>query len=198
MKALLIVDLQNDFVPGGTLPVPRGDEIVSVVNALQPQFDCIVATQDWHPPNHGSFAAHHPGKNPGDRILLDGIEQVLWPVHCVQYTPGADFVPGFDRRRIARVFQKGIDPRIDSYSAFYDNAHRRSTGLAEWLHRAGVTEIQICGLATDYCVRWTALDAVAEGFRTRVLLPACRGIDLRPGDIPRALEEMRAAGVTIL
>ena len=132
MNALIIVDLQNDFLPGGVLPVPRGDEVIPLANTLQNHFELILATQDWHPANHGNFAANHPGKKPGDRVELGGIEQILWPAHCVQDTPGARFAPSFDTKRIAHVFQKGTDPCIDSYSAFFDNAHRKATGLGDY------------------------------------------------------------------
>ena len=131
MKALIIVDLQNDFLPGGALPVPHSDEVIQLANETQSYFDVVLATQDWHPPNHGSFAANHKGKKPGDRIILDGIEQILWPVHCVQNTRGAEFAPSFDTSRIAHVFYKGTERNIDSYSTFFDNAHRRHTGLAQ-------------------------------------------------------------------
>lgn len=193
-----MVDLQNDFVPGGALSVPNGDQVIPIANKLQRDYSLVVATQDWHPPNHDSFAVNHEGKKPGDRILLDGIEQILWPVHCVQDTPGADFVPGLDRSRIARVFKKGIDPRIDSYSTFFDNAHRRSTGLAEYLQEQSVTDIYLLGLALDYCVKFSALDARQLGFNTYVILDACRGIALQPNDLEKALEEMRHAGATIV
>ena len=161
-------------------------------------FDLVVATQDWHPAGHGSFAANHPGKEIGEVIDLNGLPQILWPVHCVENTPGADFHRGLDRRRIARVFHKGTDPGIDSYSAFFDNAHRKSTGLGEYLKEQGVDDVYLCGLATDYCVKFTALDAVDLGFKTRVIEDACRGVNLKPGDVQRALNEMRAKGVEIL
>ncbi len=132
MNALIIVDLQNDFLPGGALPVPHGDEVIPLANELQRRFDLVLATQDWHPPNHGSFAANHPGKKPGDRIMLDGIEQILWPVHCVQNTHGAEFAAEFDTSRVAHVFHKGIDPMIDSYSTFFDNARSRTSTLWGW------------------------------------------------------------------
>jgi nicotinamidase/pyrazinamidase len=197
MKALILVDLQNDFLPGGALPVPEGDAVIPIANALATKFPLVVATQDWHPPAHESFATNHPGKKPGDLIELHGLPQTLWPVHCVQKTRGADFAPNLDREGIARVFTKGEDPATDSYSGFYDNARRHSTGLAEWLRARGVTEVFIAGLATDYCVRATALDAVSEGFRTRVIADACRGVNLRREDSHRAVEEMRGAGVAI-
>jgi nicotinamidase/pyrazinamidase len=198
MNALILVDLQNDFLPGGALAVRDGDKVIPVANRVAAQFDgIIVATQDWHPADHGSFAANHPGHNIGDVIDLHGLKQVLWPVHCVQDTPGADFAPGLDLSRVQRIFRKGTDPNIDSYSGFYDNGHRRSTGLGEYLRANGVTSVSILGLATDYCVKFTALDAVQLGFATTVLEDACRGVDLSPGDVGRALEEMRSRGVRI-
>jgi len=198
MKALIIVDVQNDFLPGGALPVPRGDEIIPVVNDLQQQFELIVATQDWHPRDHGSFAANHAGKKPGDRIMLDGIEQILWPIHCVQNTPGAAFAPGLETNRVARVFQKGVDSKIDSYSAFFDNAHRRATGLGDYLKQRDVTDVYLCGLATDYCVKYSVLDARQLGFKALLIVDVCRGINLAPGDVDLAIEEMRAAGAAIV
>lgn len=198
MNALVIVDLQNDFLLGGALPVPHGDEVIPLANELQQCFDLVLATQDWHPPDHGSFAPNHPGKKPGDRIILDGIEQILWPVHCVQNTHGAEFAPSFDTSRIARVFHKGIDPRIDSYSTFFDNAHRRSTGLGEYLKERSVKNVYLLGLALDYCVNYSALDARQVGFNTYVIVDACRGIGLEPGDLDHALDEMKRAGTILL
>ncbi len=198
MNALIIVDLQNDFLPGGALAVPRGDEVLPLANKLQRRLDLVVATQDWHPPNHGSFAANHPGKKPGDRVMLDGIEQILWPVHCVQHTHGAEFAPSFDTSQIAHVFHKGIDPRIDSYSTFFDNAHRRETGLADYLKERSIRNIYLMGLALDYCVKYSALDARQLGFNTHVILDGCRGIGLEPGDVDRALDEMKGVGATLL
>jgi len=198
MNALILVDVQNDFCPGGALPVPEGDQVVPVINRLQARFDLVVATQDWHPADHGSFAANHPGKKAGEVIDLDGLPQILWPVHCVQQTPGAELHPELDKSRIARVFRKGVDPRVDSYSGFFDNGHRRSTGLDEYLKQQGVDEVHIAGLATDYCVKFTALDAVALGLRTFLLEDACRGVNLRPGDVERALDELRGHGVAVV
>ena len=198
MKALIVVDVQNDFLPGGALPVPNGDEVIAVINKLQPRFELIVATQDWHPADHGSFAANHPGKQPGDRIMLDGIEQILWPVHCVQKTRGAEFAPSLDISRLVRVFQKGTDPRIDSYSALFDNAHRRATGLGDYLKQREVTDVYLCGLALDYCVKYSALDAIQLGFNAHVIADACRGIDLTPGDVDLAIKEMTASGAVVL
>lgn len=197
MRCLLLIDIQNDFLPGGALPVPDGDAIIPVVNRIQDRFPLVVATQDWHPPNHGSFAANHPGKKPFDHIELNGVPQTLWPVHCVQNTVGAQFAPGLNQSRIACVFQKGIDPGIDSYSGFYDNGHRRATGLGTWLKEQGVEDVYICGLATDYCVKFTALDAAGLGLRTHVMADACRGVGLQPTDVPQALAEMKQAGVVI-
>jgi len=168
-----------------------------VANRLQTQFDLIVASQDWHPPNHGSFAANHPGKRPGDIIELNGLRQILWPVHCVQNTPGAAFAPGLDTSWFAQVFQKGTDPGIDSYSSFFDNGHRKATGLGDFLKARRVTEVFIAGLTTDYCVRFSALDAVALGFRTHVFLEGCRGVNLNPEDVARAVVEMKSAGVEV-
>ena len=198
MTCLILVDIQNDFVPGGALPVKEGDQIVPIVNRLQSRFDLVVATQDWHPLNHGSFAANHPGKKPGDVIELDGLQQILWPVHCVQNTPGAALVPSLGASRVARIFQKGTDPEIDSYSGFFDNDHRKATGLGEWLKAKSVSEVYICGLATDYCVKFTALDAVGLGFKTHLVEDGCRGVNLRPNDVKDAIEEMRKAGVDVV
>ena len=198
MKALIIVDLQNDFLPGGTLPVPHGDEVIPLANKLQRHFDLVLATQDWHPPNHGSFAANHKGKKPGDHVILDGIEQILWPVHCVQNTPSAEFAPAFDTSRIAHVFHKGTERNIDSYSTFFDNAHRRHTGLAHYLRKRAIKDIYLMGLALDYCVKYSALDARQLDLNTHVILDGCRGIELKPGDIDRALDEMNRAGAVLL
>jgi len=198
MNALILVDLQNDFLPSGALPVPRGDEVIPLANELQQRFDLVVATKDWHPPDHGSFAANHPGTEPGDRIILDGIEQILWPEHCVQNTHGAEFAPLFDASRIAHVFHKGTERNIDSYSTFFDNAHRRHTGLAHYLEKRGVKNFYLMGLALDYCVKYSALDARQLGFDTHVILDGCRGIDLHAGDIDRALDEMKCAGAVLL
>ncbi len=198
MKTLVLVDVQNDFLPGGALAVPDGDAIVPVVNRLLPNYDLVVATQDWHPANHGSFATSHAGRNPFEQIELNGLPQTLWPVHCVQNTGGACFAPGLDTRRIARIFPKGTDPRVDSYSGLFDNGRRSATGLGDWLRQQGAGDLHICGLATDYCVKFTALDAVAEGFRVTLITDACRGIDLPKGNIDAALAEMKTAGVRLI
>ncbi len=198
MNCLLLVDLQNDFMPGGALAVPQGNEVIGAANRLAPVFDYVVASQDWHPSDHRSFASQHPGREAGDVIQLAGIEQVLWPDHCVQGTFGSEFHADLDRGRVDAVFRKGTDPQLDSYSAFFDNARRRSTGLGEHLAARGLKELWLLGLASDYCVKFSALDAIAAGLRTRVIEEGCRGIDLSPGDVARAWEEMRAAGVEIV
>jgi nicotinamidase/pyrazinamidase len=195
MPTLIIVDVQNDFCPGGALAVPEGDQIVPLINRIQAGYDLVVATQDWHPRDHGSFAANHPGRVPGERIDLAGLPQVLWPVHCVQDTPGAEFHAGLNLDRVARVFRKGTNPQIDSYSGFFDNGHRVSTGLSDFLHERNVKEVYICGLATDYCVKYTALDAVDLGFDTHLLEDLCRGVELYPGDVRQAIDQMRQRGV---
>ncbi len=191
---LLVVDVQRDFLPGGALAVPRGDEVVEVINGLLPGYDTVTGTQDWHPPDHASFAANHPGRQPGETVLLHGHPQVLWPVHCVADSPGAEFAPGLRNECFNAVFKKGTARDVDSYSAFFDNDRQRSTGLADYLRAANLREVHICGLATDYCVLWSALDALRLGFEVTVLAEACRGIDLRPGDSRRALESVTAAG----
>jgi nicotinamidase/pyrazinamidase len=198
MRALLLIDLQNDFLPGGALPVPEGDAVIPLANRLQTHFDLVVATQDWHPRNHSSFAANHPGKRPGDLVELNGLPQVLWPVHCVQGTAGARFAPSLRLGAVRHVFKKGVEPDIDSYSGFFDNGHRRATGLGDYLRRHRVTEVCLLGLATDYCVKFTALDAMALGFRTCLIEDACRGVNLKPGDVAEAIREMKAAGLVVL
>jgi nicotinamidase/pyrazinamidase len=198
MKALILVDIQTDFLPGGALAVPNGDAILPVVNRLQTKFSLVVATQDWHPANHGSFAANHPGKNIFEQIELNGLTQTLWPVHCVQGTPGAELAVGLARERIAKIFPKGTDAGIDSYSGLFDNGHRRSTGLGEWLQAKGVTEVFVCGLATDYCVKFTALDAAQMGFKTNFIEDASRGVNLQLNDVANAIAEMTRAGIVVV
>ncbi|HSH94739.1 MAG TPA: bifunctional nicotinamidase/pyrazinamidase [Roseimicrobium sp.] len=196
-NALIIVDVQNDFVPGGSLAVPEGDRVVEVINRIESRFDFIVATQDWHPANHGSFAANHPAHKPGEIVDLNGLPQILWPVHCVQDTFGAEFVKGLDQRRVHKVFHKGTDPKVDSYSGLFDNGHKKDTGLAKYLQDQNVTDVFIVGLATDYCVKFTALDAKKMGFKTHVIAEGCRGVNLQPGDVDRAYEDMRKAGIIV-
>ncbi len=198
MRALILVDLQYDFCPGGALAVRQGDETIEVARRLMPHFQTVVATQDWHPPGHESFAASHPGREPGQVIDLDGLSQVLWPVHCVQGTRGAELHEGIDRSRLAAVFQKGTDPRIDSYSGFFDNGHRKATGLGDWLAQRGVRQLYVLGLATDYCVKFTVLDALKLGYDVWVIEDGCRAVDLVPGGGERALSEMRGFGAAVI
>jgi len=198
MNALILVDIQNDFVAGGALAVPGGEEVIAVANRLMPGSDLVIATQDWHPAGHKSFASEHPSRKIGEVIHWKGLDQILWPDHCVQGTRGAELCRGLDTERIDEVVRKGTDPNIDSYSGFFDNGHRKSTGLADLLRRRGVDTVDVMGLATDYCVKFTALDAVAEGFGTRLIVEGCRGVELQAGDCERAIEKMRAAGVEIV
>ena len=198
MNSLIVVDLQHDFCPGGALAVAGGDAIVPVIDRILPAFDCVVATQDWHPANHASFAANHPSAQVGDIVELGGMPQVLWPVHCVQNTSGAAFHRQFDTSGLDAVFQKGIDPQIDSYSGFFDNGRGRSTGMGAYLNGRGIGTVYICGLATDYCVKATALDALSLGFETFVVSDACRGVNLQAGDDARALAEIAEAGGKII
>lgn len=194
-EALLLVDIQNDFMPDGSLPVPKGDQIVPIVNRLQPAFDLVVASQDWHPADHASFASNHEGREPGEAIEVDGLEQILWPDHCVQNSEGAEFHPELSTDRIDKVIKKGTDTRIDSYSAFYDNGHRKATGLGDYLEDKGVDTVYITGLAADVCVKYTALDARKLGLTTYLVTDATYGVDLNEGDVDKAMEEMRDAGV---
>jgi nicotinamidase/pyrazinamidase len=198
LKTLILVDIQNDFLPGGALAVPQGDQVISIANRLQPEFDLVVATQDWHPANHGSFAVNHPGKRVGEVIDLNGLAQTLWPVHCVQDTAGAELSQALHTQDITRIFQKGSDPHVDSYSGFFDNGRRKDTGLGSFLWREGVDQVYVMGLATDYCVKFTALDSASLGFDTSVILDGCRGVNLQPGDIDRAIAEMHNTGITLL
>ncbi|MFB9862022.1 bifunctional nicotinamidase/pyrazinamidase [Rufibacter immobilis] len=177
MKALLLIDLQNDFLPGGALAVPQGDAVIPLANALQPQFDLVVATQDWHPANHKSFASQHAGKKVFEVTQLHGLDQVLWPDHCVQGTAGAEFSAALAMHQVEAIFRKGTNPEIDSYSGFYDNGHLKSTALAEYLRGRGITEVYLLGLAADFCVYFTALDALQEGFAVYYIEDATRAID---------------------
>ncbi|MBI5775534.1 MAG: bifunctional nicotinamidase/pyrazinamidase [Verrucomicrobia bacterium] len=196
-KALIIVDVQNDFAPGGALAVPKGDEVVPFINSVLGEYKIVVATKDWHPKNHCSFASTHPGKKVGDRVDLEDGSQLLWPDHCVQGSPGAEFVKGLDAGKIQKTFQKGIDPDIDSYSGLFDNGFKRDTGLAKYLKDNKASEVAIVGLATDYTVKFTALDCKKQGFNVTVLRKGCRALNIKPDDEEKALAEMRAAGVTV-
>jgi len=197
MKALILIDIQRDFLPGGSLAVADGDAVVAVANELSENYPLVIATQDWHPGDHRSFASQHAGRSPGDVIDLDGLDQVLWPDHCVQGSAGAGFADGLDLRAVDHVVRKGTDRNVDSYSGFFDNARRRATGLEELLHGLEVTDVDLLGLATDYCVQFSALDAADLGFRTAVVADGCRAVDLEPGDGDRAFDNLRSAGVTV-
>jgi len=197
-RALILVDLQYDFCPGGALAVAHGDETIPIANRLLKTFETVVATQDWHPSDHGSFAVNHPGNKPYEMIELNGLPQVLWPAHCVQGSRGAELHADLDRAKITEVFRKGTDPSIDSYSGFFDNGHRKSTGLGDWLKQRGIDELFVMGLATDYCVKFTALDARALGLSVALVQDGCRGVELAPGDCDKAIAEMREAGVKIV
>lgn len=195
MNALIIVDIQNDFMPGGPLGVNEGDKVIPVINRMMSQADIVVATKDWHPADHGSFASNHKGKQPGEIIDLNGLEQILWPNHCVQGTNGAEFVDALDTTKVDMIFEKGTDPGIDSYSGFFDNGHKRDTGLNDYLKKQGVDEVYVVGLATDYCVKFTALDAEECEYDTYVVQDAVRAVNLKQGDGDRAIQEMKEKGV---
>ena len=191
---LIVVDVQNDFMPGGALAVPKGDEVVPVINRLAARFENIVLTQDWHPRDHASFASAHPGKKPFETIDLPYGKQVLWPDHCVQGTPGAALHSDLDVTKAQLVIRKGFHRNIDSYSGFVEADRKTSTGLAGYLKERGIKNLFVCGLATDFCVGWTALDARAAGFDTTVIEDASRAIDL-DGSCAKAWKDMQAAGV---
>jgi nicotinamidase/pyrazinamidase len=198
MRTLILVDIQNDFLPGGNLAVPEGDRIIPVVNRLMQRFKRVIASKDWHPPDHCSFVTQHEGRDVGDTVEVDGLEQILWPEHCVQHSEGAAFPDALETDPIDLVIEKGVEPHIDSYSAFFDNGHRRDTGLDDRLKEAGVKDLFIAGLATNVCVKFTALDALRLGYRTYVVRDAVRGVDLKPGDVGRAVQEMEQAGVEFI
>jgi nicotinamidase/pyrazinamidase len=199
MKALIIVDVQNDFLPGGALAVPDGNQVIPVINQLSQDFDLVFTTQDWHPANHCSFAASYPDKKIGDRILIDGQEQILWPVHCVQNTYGAELAAGLHPKVISGGvhISKGTDERVDSYSGFFERLRKGATGLDKLLRKHGADDLTIVGLATDYCVKATVLDARDLGFEVTVYENACRAVNLSPDDGASALAAMREAGVTL-
>lgn len=184
--------MQNDFMPGGTLAVPGGDEILPLVNRLQDTFDLVIATQDWHPKEHASFAISHPGKKEFETIDLKGINQVLWPVHCVQNSEGAEFHSNLKTNKIEAIFRKGTNPEIDSYSGFYDNAHLKSTGLSGYLRGKGAEELYFCGLAAEYCVYFSVKDALEEGFKAVLIEDATRAIN--PTDFDKAREDILKSG----
>ena len=193
MDALLVTDVQNDFCPGGALAIPDGDRVVPVINRLTELFEVVLHTQDWHPAGHHSFASSHKGKKPFDVAELDYGEQVLWPDHCVQGTDGAAFHPELEINRSQLVLRKGFRKEIDSYSAFFENDHKTVTGLTGYLRNRGVKTLYVTGLAADFCVKWTVLDAMKEGFHVNVVEDAVRGIDL-DGSLAQAWNEMLGAG----
>jgi nicotinamidase/pyrazinamidase len=192
MNALIIVDVQNDFLPGGTLAVDEGDAIIPVINKLQNQFDLVVATQDWHPADHKSFASMHSGKNVFEQIHLNGLPQVLWPDHCIQETPGASFSSELDRKKIEAIFRKGMEKNIDSYSGFFDNGKKKATGMGAYLKGRGVSSIYVAGLAADYCVYFTALDGMEFGFESTIITDATRAINNK--DFTTKLQEFNSKG----
>jgi nicotinamidase/pyrazinamidase len=196
MDALIITDIQHDFLPGGALAVEGGDEIIPLVNRLQDRFPLVVGTQDWHPAGHGSFASAHPGKKVFDHTSLSGVDQILWPDHCVQGTRGAEMAEGVHQEKIAAVFRKGMDPSIDSYSAFYDNGHLKSTGLADYLRGNWVQKVYFTGLAGDFCVAYSVIDAIKEGFDTYLVEDATRPIDPKGFDIMK--EKIIALGGKVI
>ena len=195
--ALIVIDMQNDFCPGGALAVDGGDDIVPIINKLILRFDRVILTQDWHTSGHSSFASSHPGKAPFETITMPYGEQTLWPDHCIQGMPGAEFHQGLHWTKAELIIRKGFRPHIDSYSAFFENDRITPTGLAGYLRERGITNVTFAGLATDYCVAYSALDAVAHGFTAEVLLDACRAIDLG-GSLAAMTAEMRKAGVTLI
>ncbi|SFE18993.1 bifunctional nicotinamidase/pyrazinamidase [Thermophagus xiamenensis] len=198
MDALLIVDVQNDFLPGGSLPVPEGDKIIPVINALQPRFKHNIATKDWHPANHGSFASNHPGHQVGEVITLNGLEQILWPDHCVKGSPGAEFSPLLNQGLIQKVIFKGSDPAVDSYSAFFDNGRRIQTELHNYLRIKGIKRLYVTGLAADVCVYFTVKDALELGYETFLITDATKGVNLQPDDTEKAFEDMKNRGAKLI
>lgn len=192
MKTLVIVDVQIDFMPGGSLQVSGGDKIVPVINKILPKFELVVATQDWHPENHKSFAKNHSGKEVFETIDLNGLEQKLWPPHCVQGTKGAEFHPDLETRPIEAIFRKGMDPEIDSYSGFYDNGHKKITGLSGYLREKGAVELYFCGLAADICVYFSLMDALKEGFKATLIEDAA--VPLLPEDFDKIRRDIISKG----
>lgn len=194
-KALLVIDIQNDFVEGGALAVQGGKSIIPLTNRIMKEFDLVIASQDWHPSNHKSFASNN-GKNLYDTIELNGILQIMWPTHCVQNTKGAEFCEEIDSSCFYKIFQKGMNPEVDSYSAFYDNASTQDTGLSTYLTREGVTDVYVLGLAADFCVKYTCLDAMKEGFKTHLYVEATKPV--KPEEFEDCLVELQQNGVTLI
>ena len=198
MKALILVDLQNDFCKFGALEVKDGNAVIPIANQLMDKFDLVVATQDWHPADHESFAAVHYFRQPGQVMNLHGLEQILWPIHCVQETFGAEFVQELDTSKITKDFPKGMDKTVDSYSGFFDNGKRSSTGLHDYLKSNQVSEVYIMGLALDYCVKFTAVDAVELGYKTNLILDGTRAVNIKPEDGEDTVKFLQSIGVTVL
>jgi nicotinamidase/pyrazinamidase len=196
-RTLIVVDMQNDFVPGGALAVPGGDEVVPVINRLIEDYPIVVATKDWHPKGHCSFASSHPRYKVGDRVQLEVGSQLLWPDHCVQGTTGAEFVAGLTTKKFRKVFQKGTQVEIDSYSGMFDNGNLRETGLRPFLVENQVKEVYVVGLATDYTVKFTAVDCRRQGLDVTVLLEGCRSLEVKPGDTEKAIREMKSIGIHV-
>ena len=196
MKTLVLVDIQNDFLKGGSLAVPEGEKIIKPINKIIKEYDLVIATKDWHPKNHISFASNHTDKKIGDIINVNGVDQVLWPDHCIQNSYGSDFPVQLDISKLTKVVYKGSDANIDSYSGFFDNGHFRSTGLSDYLKSKDVYKIDYVGLATDYCLKYTAIDSVSEGFKTRVLINCIKGIEEKGCEL--ALNEMKSKGIELI
>lgn len=196
MKALVIIDIQNDFLKNGSLEVPDGNYVIEPINQIINNYSLVVATKDWHPPDHVSFASNHPGKKIGDIVNVDNLDQILWPDHCVQESRGSDFPITLNSNKINKIIYKGTNSKIDSYSGFHDNGKIRSTGLSDFLKTNNVTSIDYVGLATEYCVKFTVLDSIIEGFNTRVILNCIKGINLEESN--KTLNDMRLKGVNLL
>ena len=196
-SALVIVDVQNDFCPGGALAIPDGDKVVPIINAVTGRFNMVIATQDWHPADHLSFASQHPGREIMETVKVEGIDQVLWPDHCIQGTAGADFVSNLNTHYFTLILRKGTNPKLDSYSGFFENDRKTHTGLEFYLKCLGFSAVYLCGLATDSCVLFSALDAVRAGFKTYLIGDACRGVDIPEGNEKASIEKMEESGVLI-
>ena len=196
MKALIIVDVQNDFLKNGSLEVPRANNVIEPINQIINNYSLVVATKDWHPLDHVSFASNHPGKKIGDVVKVNDFDQILWPEHCIQESKGSDFPATLNTKTIKKIIHKGVNSQIDSYSGFYDNGKIFSTGLSNYLKVNNVTSIDYVGLVTEYCVKFTVLDSVEEGFKTSIILNGIMGIDIEESS--KALKEMKSKGVNLL
>lgn len=197
-NALLVIDVQNDFCPGGRLAIRDGDKVIPIINSILKKFFKVIATQDWHPQDHISFAMNHPGKKAYDVVDVNGTEQVLWPAHCVAGTKGAQFHPELNTNSFHLIVRKGMHPNIDSYSAFTENDKKTITGLSGYLKGLEITQVYLCGLATDYCVFYSALDAVHSGFDTHVINDACRGVNVPENNVQKSIDTMKASGIHII